>query len=53
VACPPKPWPAEIFAVLVIDVVQRHDDGRMDVTLAGRSECFAVSQTHQHQFRQM
>jgi DNA-binding LytR/AlgR family response regulator len=36
-----------------IDVVQRHDDGRMDVVLAGRSERFAVSQTWQHQFRQM
>jgi len=36
-----------------IDVVQRHEDGRMDVTLAGRAERFPVSQTYQHRFRQM
>ena len=42
-----------IINIRSIDVVQRHDDGRMDVTLAGRRERFAVSQTYQHQFRQM
>ncbi|MEO6749983.1 MAG: LytTR family DNA-binding domain-containing protein [Casimicrobiaceae bacterium] len=42
-----------IVNIRCIDVVQRHDDGRMDVVLAGRSERFAVSQTYQHQFRQM
>jgi DNA-binding LytR/AlgR family response regulator len=42
-----------IINIRSIDVVQRHDDGRMDVTLAGRLERLTVSQTYQHQFRQM
>jgi|SRR5579862_1029099 len=42
-----------IVNIRCIDVVQRHDDGRVDVTLAGRKERFAVSQTYQHRFRQM
>jgi DNA-binding LytR/AlgR family response regulator len=42
-----------IVNIRAIDVVQRHDDGRMDVSLCGRKERFAVSQTYQHRFRQM
>jgi DNA-binding LytR/AlgR family response regulator len=42
-----------IVNIRCIDVVQRHEDGRMDVTLAGRAERFPVSQTYQHRFRQM
>ncbi|MEO8848774.1 MAG: LytTR family DNA-binding domain-containing protein [Casimicrobiaceae bacterium] len=42
-----------IVNIRTIDVVQRHDDGRMDVVLAGRDERFAVSQAYHHQFRQM
>lgn len=42
-----------IVNIRCIDVVQRHEDGRMDVLLCGRKERFAVSQTYQHRFRQM
>ncbi len=42
-----------IVNIRCIDVVQRHEDGRMDVALAGRAERFPVSQTYQHRFRQM
>jgi DNA-binding LytR/AlgR family response regulator len=42
-----------IINIRSIDVVQRHDDGRMDVLLAGRKERLAVSRTYQHRFRQM
>jgi DNA-binding LytR/AlgR family response regulator len=42
-----------IINIRSIDVVQRHDDGRMDVMLAGCKDRFPVSQTYQHRFRQM
>jgi DNA-binding LytR/AlgR family response regulator len=42
-----------IVNIRCIDVVQRHEDGRMDVMVTGRKERFAVSQTYQHRFRQM
>ena len=44
---------ATIVNLRSIDLVQRHDDGRMEVLLAGRDERFPVSQPFQHQFRQM
>jgi len=42
-----------IVNIRCIDVVQRHEDGRMDVALAGRAERFPVSQTYHYRFRQM
>ena len=42
-----------IINIRSIDVVHRHDDGRMDVLLAGCNDRFPVSQTYQHRFRQM
>jgi DNA-binding LytR/AlgR family response regulator len=41
-----------IVSLKAIDVVQRHDDGRMDVLLHGRTERFSISQPYQHRFRQ-